>query len=260
MNLILILGPIGNFLVGILSIITWKLKKNIRIKYFVLGGIVWVLAIIPKIIMDITVTSKLNYLTMKMLGLPAFFIVIGLYIGLRTGIFECGFTYLAIAKSKLKEATFNEIIAFGIGFGAFEAILISIPSIIQFIVFIINPSVINVIPETQRRIIEIQLNMPSWIIPAPIIERIFTLIIHVFTVALIFVSIIRKEIRYFIFAFLIKSILDGMIPYFKWLFKPNISPSGMYLTEIWIVIIGLISLICIFHVKSRIGNMVYRYE
>jgi len=255
MNPILILGPIGMFLVGLLSILIWKLKKKIKLKYFIYGGLIWISAIIPKIILDLTITRKLNYLVINTFGLFASFIILGIYIGLRTGFFECGFTYLAIAKSRLRESSFNEIVAFGIGFGAFEAILLSIPSIMQFIVFILNPSIINMIPEAQRKLIEIQLNMPSWIIPAPIIERIFTLIIHVFTTILIFISIVRKEIKYFIFAFFIKSILDGMVPYLKWLFKPSLSPIGIYLSEIWVILLGLISLVGIFYVEPGMKNI-----
>lgn len=140
MNPFLMFGPIGMILVGLLSILIWKLKRHVGVKCFLLGGLVWAAAIAPKIAMDYTITPMLNVWAATTFGLVGLVIILGAYVGLRTGTFECGFTYLAFSKSGLKKMSVDEATAFGIGFGAFEAILIAVPSLIQIVPFALNPS------------------------------------------------------------------------------------------------------------------------
>lgn len=241
MNPLLLLGPLGMILVGGLSIWIWKMKKNVSIKYFLFGGLIWFVAIIPKVILDYTVTSELNRWATTIYGLTGVSIILGAYVGLRTGVFECGFTYLTFSKSNLRELSTDEATAFGIGFGAFEAILIALPSLIQIAVIILNPSLLDSLPPTQRQIIEAQLSLPSWVIPAPIIERIFTMFVHLFTTLLIFISVVRHKFSYFLGAFIYKSMLDAAVPYIQLTFKPNVSPIGIYLAEVWVVTMGSIA-------------------
>ena len=243
MNPLLILGPIGMMLVGMVSIMIWKLQRGVKLKYFLLGGLIWLISITPKFIMDLTITSTLSSWAKSMLGTLGFLTIIGLYVGLRTGLLECGFMYLIFSKSKLKNMLFKEAVAFGIGFGAFEAISISLSAMVQLIVFILNPSILELIPEERREFIEVQLNMPTWVVLAPIIERVFTLLIHIFTTLVIFVSVKWRRLSYLLGAIAYKSVVDAVIPYLHWIFKPTLSPIGAYKAEIWVVVMGLLALL-----------------
>jgi len=243
-------------LVGVISIWIWKVKRNVSIKYFLFGGLIWFIAIVPKIVLDYTVTSKLNTWATTIYGLIGASIILGAYVGLRTGFFECGFTYLTFSKSNLREVSTDEATAFGIGFGAFEAILIAVPSLIQIAVLIFNPSLLDLLPPAQRQILEAQLNLPSWIIPAPIIERIFTLFVHLFTTLLIFISITRHKFSYFISAFLYKSLVDAVVPYIQLTLKPNMSPISIYLAEVWVVTMGSIALAGIYWTRRVLSEKI----
>lgn len=243
MNPFLIFSSIGMILVGFISIIFWKLKSNVSLKYFLFGGIVWIIAIIPKSIMDFTITPSLSSWVTNTYGLTGMVVIIGAYVGIRTGIFECGFTYLAFSKSKLKQISLNEATAFGIGFGAFEAILIAIPSILQMAILFSNPSILELLPIDQRQLIEAQLSLPTWVVPAPIMERILVLFAHLFTILLIFNSIIQRKIRFFFYSFFYKSLLDALVPYLQVTLNVSISPIGIYLAEVWVAIMGLIALL-----------------
>ncbi len=249
LNTWLALGPSGMILVGLLSILIWRVKSHAGMKYFLAGGAVWAAAISLKLILEITLTPKLLWISS--LGSALFLTVMGIYVGIRTGLFECGLTYIAFLKSELKNMSFDEAIAFGIGFGASEAILLGIQSLIQILMFTLNPALLYMIPEPQRRIAEASLSMPTWVIAAPIIERTFTLFSHIFAALLILVSVVRSKSSFFLLSFTYKSLLDALVPYIQATFKPNISPVGAYEAEVWVVVMGSIALFGIAWMKRR---------
>ncbi len=239
-NAWLALGPVGMILVGVLSIIIWRFRSRTKMKYFLVGGAVWAAAISLKLVLELTITPKLLWISS--LGSTVFLAVIGAYVGIRTGLFECGLTYITFIKSDLRNMSFDEAVAFGIGFGALEAILLGFQSLIQILMFTFNPKLLFLIPESQRRIVEASLSMPTWVAAAPVIERIFTLFSHIFAILLILVSVARSRPIFFLLSFSYKSLLDALLPYIQVTFKPNISPIGAYEAEIWIVFMGSIAL------------------
>jgi len=95
MNSFLILGPLGMVAVGLISITIWKVRSSVDLKYFLLGGLIWGIAIAPKLAMDYTLTPRLNSWAKNTYGTTGMLIILGIYVGLRTGLFECGFTFLA---------------------------------------------------------------------------------------------------------------------------------------------------------------------
>ena len=110
----LLFAGIGMILVGILPVVYWR--KDVELKYFLFGALTWAVAIAVKVLMDLT---PLNDFLMRKFTISTFIIILGIYVGLRTGILENGFTYIASKKIEMK---FREAIGFGIGFGGSEAI------------------------------------------------------------------------------------------------------------------------------------------
>lgn len=256
MNPLLIFAPLGMIFVGLLSIYLWRKRSRVGLKCFFFGGLVWFAAIIPKIVLDYLLTPNLSLWTMKVYGFPTAQFILGAYVGLRTGLLECGFAYLALSKSRLRGFSLDEATAFGIGFGSFEAVLLGFPALIQIMVFIANPSLLNLLPQTQRQMVESQLNLPTWVVPAPIIERIFTLFVHVFTTLLVFASITRRRPLYLLGAILYKSLLDGMIPYLQATLNPSLYPPNVYLAEGWVIMMGAVSLVSAFRIREFLSEEV----
>jgi len=241
MNPFLILGPSGMIAVGLVFIAAWKVKKNVSIKYFLFGGLVWGMATAPKLIMDYTLTPRLSSWAINAYGVMGMLIILGVYVGLRTGLFECGFTLLAFSKTKLRDSTLDEATAFGVGFGAFEAILLGLPSIMQIALFILNPSLLESLPPSQREIVESSLNSPTWVAAAPVIERTFTLFAHIFAALLIYISI-RGKPHLFLVSVLYKTLLDALVPYIQTIINMNM-PITLLEAEIWIIMMGLLGAI-----------------
>jgi len=249
MNPYLILSGVGMLLVGAIAPILWWWKKRIEAKFFLYGLILWIIAISPKYIMDLTLTDPLfSYL--KGFGDAVYVILAGLYVGLRTGLLESGLSYLIILKSKIKEVNLNQAIALGIGFGSTEAIFVGFSSFTNILAFILYPNLINKIPESQREIVLQQLNQPSIVIPAPILERVFVLIIHILAILLIFYAIRKSDIRYLLASIFYKTLADGPIPAFRTYLDLNV-PQNVYLVELYFAILALIGLLGIEKIMER---------
>jgi len=242
LNPFVVIGPAGMVAVGTLSIVYWRRRSGAPEKFFFLGGCVWLLAVVPKFVMDLTVTTRLSWWLYSSFGLTWTLALLGIYLGVRTGLLECAATYLAIERSDLRHASVDEVIAFGIGFGAAEAIVLGLPSLLQMATYLINPGMLELL--TWRRYMEMtaQLNAPTWIVAAPIIERAFVLFAHILSVLLIHASVKQGRPRLLVLAFVYKGFLDFPTAYFQWLLASG-SLVTVYIADVWVVLLGCVGLL-----------------
>jgi uncharacterized membrane protein YhfC len=190
--------------------------------------------------MEFTLTPLLNEWWSGSLAL------LGAYVGLRTGLLENGLAWLALAKTRLKGYGFREAAAFGVGFGAFEAILLGLPAALQVAVFTANPALLEQIPAAERELIRASLSLPTWVVGAPIIERAFTLFVHIASTLLVYWSIIMKRLWPFLAAVAYKSVVDAAVPYLQATLNPQLSPTGAYLGEVWVVAVGTVGFLILY--------------
>ena len=205
---VLLLAGIGMMIVAIASVIYWKIKTHVNRKYFFYGVCLWIIATFAKIFLDYTITEPLYYILVGSYPAASIMAIMGLYAGLRTGLFESGFTYIAVIKTKLKTLGFNEAVAIGIGFSFIEALVLGLLSFIGIIYFIMNPGLEAQLAEQQLQ----QLSNPFWIVIAPIIERASTIFIHVFASLLVIYAARVNKASYLFLSIIYKTLIDGMIP------------------------------------------------
>jgi uncharacterized membrane protein YhfC len=240
---------IGMMLVGVVPAVWWWKTRKIPLKYFAFGVFLWIISIAPKVLMDLTITPFLrDYLLSYGTGILV--VTFGLYVGLRTGLFESGFTYIAGLKTKLREVTFDQAVAFGLGFGGIEAVLLGLSSFLTILLFAIMPDLINQIPEAQREIIIQQLNRSTWIVFAPILERCMALLVHVFASLLVFYAIRVLLKRYLLYSIGYKTIVDGVIPALT-VYVGSSTLTGIYLMELPFVGFGLVAVGGILWVRDK---------
>jgi len=251
-NSLLLLSGIGMIIIGLITPIYYWRTKRVRVKYFAFGALVWFFAFIAKIIMDLTISGSIGSYLFG-IGTIAYVIVYGLYIGLRTGLFESGFSYVFALKIKLQNITKKQAIAFGLGFGCFEALFIGFFSFINILFYVLNPSIINILPEQQAELITQMLNQSTWTVPAAIIERIAVIIIHVFTTLLVFYSLKISNKKYLCYSIGFKTIVDGIIPALG-IYIGAGTITGLYLMEIPFIGLGIISLFGIKWISSKWGE------
>ncbi len=248
-NAWLLLSGIGMMLVGILFPIYWWRTQKVPVKYFGYGAVLWVLAIAPKILLDLTITpSMTSYLATY--GTEVLVIVTGIYVGLRTGLFESGFTYLAGLKTKLKKVTYKQAIAFGLGFGGFEALSLGALSFINIYAFVTLPELINQLPAESQAVYLQQLNQSTWVVSAAILERIFIIFVHVFCSLLVFYSLRQAQRKYLYYSIGYKTLVDALVPALQ-VYIGTTTVVGIYLLESPFIALGLFSILGIRWIHQR---------
>src|SRR3990172_10800554 len=89
-----LLSGMGMIVVGAVCVIYWALKRRVSITPFLLGGAAWVVSVALKVgfalICNRRVQSLLSESFTEWVASPLFL----LYIGLLTGVFECGLVQL----------------------------------------------------------------------------------------------------------------------------------------------------------------------
>jgi uncharacterized membrane protein YhfC len=249
-NPVLLVSGIGMVLFGILAPLYWKRKAKVKINYFFWGAGVWVLAVAVKIAMDYTVTPALSA-SLGPYGVAAFLVVMGLYLGLRTGFLESGLSYLVMLRTRLMKMNYREGIAFGIGFGSIEAIFLGVTSFLNVLLFLMVPDLITMLPEAQQAFVLMQLDASSWVVFGPIIERISIMFIHVFSTLLVLCAIRKKRTAYLWISILFKAMVDGIIPWLLYSVEPLSTVAGTYLIETPFIILAVISYFGIGWMRAR---------
>lgn len=245
----LLLSGIGMMLIGVVPALWWWRTKAVSVKFFGYGAALWIIAVTPKIFMDSFITPSLRaYLAGY--GSAVLVIITGIYVGLQTGFFENGFTYIAALKTKLKHIDFKQAVAFGLGFGGFEAFILGLMSFLNILVFLAMPNILEQLPIEQKEAVLQQVGQSTWIIFSPLIERGFTLFIHLFSMLLVFYVVKFLYKRYLIASISYKSVVDGIIPALT-IYVGSQTLIGLYSMEIPIIVLGVIGIIGFYWIKEK---------
>ncbi len=243
-----LLSGAGMIAVGAIAVYLWRRRAGAV--YFLYGALFWMAAIAIKLVMDFTVTAPFREL------LPHTWVAaltIGLYYGLRTGLFESGIPYLSARLSRLKP-TFDQAVAIGIGFGAAEAILLGLGSLVNVLVFITMPEVISSYPQATQDALQMQLSLAF--IPIPVIERLTVLFCHIFATVLALYAI-KAGWKWLALSIAIGVLLDGSIFWFAY-FIPSSSFAYTAVIEAFVAAIGVASLYGLYLLKKRYDSHVLK--
>jgi uncharacterized membrane protein YhfC len=207
-----------------------------------LGALAWIISVALKFAWAVPTNKPiLNFLKTK---LPARLSgpISWSYIGLLTGIFECGIALAFILKLPiLYYANWENALAFGVGFGAVEALLLGLGYLGQIGYYTFRP---KSIPKKERGQWEVTPNT-LLMIPVGIVERMATMPIHVFTKVLIILAVQQNIYLLFWFSFGFKSLVDGIA---GWMhlekdIKNVTKASQMWAYESIFIILAIISLL-----------------
>jgi uncharacterized membrane protein YhfC len=104
--------------------------------------------------------------------------------------------------TRLGRMTWGHALAFGIGFGAVEALLLGVQSLANAVFAIATPALVPVGPEAIA-----QMNNPLLQL-APIVERFFAILLHIFACLLVIYAARTRQARWFWLAFAYKTGID----------------------------------------------------
>lgn len=236
MSPIFLLSGIGMVLVGFVFILYWTIRTRINWIFVLLGAFAWLIAVILKWIASLPMQSIINYLKNS---LPSYIAEpLGwLYIGLLTGIFECGIVLVYIYLTRIKNSTWQEGVGFGIGFGGFEAVLVGVGSFFLTLLVICCP---NILPPEVIRFAQAGNDSPL-VIPADILERITAIFIHILSCLLIIYAVQNAQWKWFWISFIYKTTIDAIAGYLHLTYGvENLTLIGRWIFEIAVLPYGIV--------------------
>jgi hypothetical protein len=223
-----LLSGLGMFVIGGSCIMYWRNKTAVPLRFFGWGALAWGLTVATKLVFAVAFNQPVAGAIYEFLPSSLAGPLLWLYIGLLTGIFECGGVLLLVSKTKLKEMHWIEAIAFGIGFGAIEAMLLG--SISYASTF--------------------ELGLSPLIIPAPVIERTAAMFIHVFSNVLIVLSVRSGSWMEFWESFFYKTAVDGVAAFGSLSYGLE-SLSHIYTLELVVTFFGIIGFLGLRQLKRK---------
>jgi uncharacterized membrane protein YhfC len=239
MNPLYLLQGVCMSAVGLFAVLYWKRRNQVPATFFLWGGLSWLIAIVLKSIASAPmpqIMDRLRDLAPPNISEPSLW----LFIGLLTGVFECGTTLVMVCRTqRIRSADWRKALAFGLGFGAAEAIILGVYSFVIVLLIIVIPDQLP--PEL------LDLADPSkesiWAIPVPIVERAIVILLHTFSSLLIIFAVQKKEWRWFWGSFLYKTAMDIIAGYFHITYGlQNLTLGGLWLVELFLLPFGLIGI------------------
>jgi uncharacterized membrane protein YhfC len=243
----LVLAPgIGMILVA-LGFAAYVLHRRLGIRFLLVGALAWVVTVALKFAWAIPFNPMIYAALLGALPASVAIPVFEAYVGALTGIFEVGVTFLAVRFTRLGRAPWASALAFGIGFGVVEALLLGISPLTAGLVALLAPATFS--PDQLESIAAVANPLLAL---APIWERFFTIWVHILSNLLIFYAVAIRQTRWFWLAFAYKTAIDAVAAY------AQLSGllSNEYLIGIWIIegIVALFGLAGIWGVRWLSGR------
>lgn len=200
---VILLGGTGMILVA-LGFFAYAIVRRLGWKYLVFGALMWFGTVAVKFVLAIPINPILYRVLTGGANEGIGVLVFDLYVGTLTGLTEVLIVWLVLRYSRWGQVEWKRALAFGIGFGAFEALLLGVSSLASTLVALLMPQEIPAAALSQFKMAE---NVLLGI--APIIERFFTIWVHILSNVLLFYAVVIKQARWFWLAFVYKSLIDA---------------------------------------------------
>jgi uncharacterized membrane protein YhfC len=249
-NPLLLLSGIGMVLVGLSALYLSRRRLGIPWSVFAFGGVAWLAAFAVKAMMDLAALEAGSlwdpFQGWDALGLLA---LIGAYLGLRTGLLESGLSYLFLNASDIRK-DFRHALAFGIGFGAAEAVFLGVSALIDIGLLLAFPEVLNILPPGAAETVSAQLDMSTLAVVPPILERALVMVIHCFAAVLVFLSASTRRMAYLWMSVGYKAAADGMVPFLAYSLDYT-QLANLYLAELPVAALAVAGVLGILWSRAR---------
>jgi uncharacterized membrane protein YhfC len=239
--------------VALVAVVYWQRRHRVSFALFLLGALAWVVANGLKSIAAIPIPTVIDTVRAALPGALAE-PLLWLYIGLLTGIFECGVVLGVAHIRRVRSSHWPEAVGFGLGFGAIEAILLGVSSLTVTLLIILIPDQLP--PELLQLADEQGGSLLA--IPAPIVERVITMLVHAFSCVLIIYAVQTRQWKWFWLSFLYKTTLDTIAGFIQLTVGvQNLTILGMWLVELVLLPFGIAGLwgLVVFRQRWPLGHL-----
>lgn len=245
---VILLGGTGMILVA-LGFLAYAFIRRLGWKYLVFGALMWLGTVAVKFVLAIPINPVLYRALTGGAKEGIGVLVFDLYVGALTGLTEVLIVWLVLRYSRWGKVEWKRALAFGIGFGAFEALLLGIGSLTGMLVALLAP---QSLPTEALRQIKIAENVLLGI--APIVERFFTIWVHILSNVLLFYAVVIKQIRWFWLAFVYKSLIDAWAAWGQ-LAGMTATVEQVWVLEAVVIVWGVIGWLGTHWVQARYPNV-----
>jgi uncharacterized membrane protein YhfC len=186
------------------AFIIFARQKGGSWRYLGLGALAWVVTNIIKYFVAISanpVVYRILYVPNELLapGSVLFYV----YVGVLTGLTEVLLLWLLLRYTRLGRVSWTEALAFGIGFGAFEALYLGISNLASSIPALIAPQSLQADALNSFRL----LNNPLYSL-APATDRFPATLVHIYGNMLLFYGVVSGQSRWLWVSIAFKSLVD----------------------------------------------------
>jgi uncharacterized membrane protein YhfC len=240
----IILPGVGKIVIA-LAFIVFARQKGGSWRYLGLGALIWMVTVAVKFL----VATPLNPLVYQMLYVPdALFapgsVLFYVYVGVLTGLTEVLLAWLLLRYTRLGRVSWTNALAFGIGFGAFEALYQGIPSLVSNISALAAP---QSLPAATLSSLQL-LNDPLFGL-APATDRFAATLVHVFGNVLLFYGVASSQARWLWVSFALKSLVDTVAAFAIFLGTPTL--TVLWLLEVVLLVFGCVCLWGLIQIRQR---------
>ena len=187
-------------------------KFKLSWKLFLAGGLTFIASQVLHIPLVLALTS-----TFKSWGIIAYALILGLL----AGLFEESARYILFKFIRKDTKTWNEGVFIGLGHGGTEAIILGILAAVGFINMLVYRNIdlatVPSIPAEQLELAKQQVaaywSTPFYLAILGMLERIFTICLHISLSVMVLYSIINKKPIWFWLAILWHTIVDAAAVY-----------------------------------------------
>jgi uncharacterized membrane protein YhfC len=230
----IILPAIGKIIIA-LAFIVFARQKGGSWRYLGLGALIWIVTVGVKFL----VATPLNPLVYQLLYVPdALFapgsVLFYVYVGVLTGLTEVLLAWLLLRYTRLGRVSWANALAFGIGFGAFEALYQGIPSLVSNISALASS---QAFPAATLSSLQL-LNDPLFAL-APATDRFAATLVHIFGNMLLFYGVASKQARWLWVSFALKCLVDTVAAFAIFLGTPTL--AVLWLLEGVLLAFGCVS-------------------
>lgn len=199
-----VLSGLGMIAVAVGATLFWRRRAHAAWSFFGAGALAWTVGVALKVAWAVPLNKPILAFFSSHFGRVSG-PVSWLYIGLLTGVFEVGATWAAMRFTRVRKATPDEAMAFGIGFGAFEAFLLGVASLFAIVAAL---AFWTKLPEVAQRALGGRTS--PWMIAIPIVERIYAVAAHAVSCVLVFQGVQQRRASPLLASFVYKTLVDGI--------------------------------------------------
>ena len=199
-------SALGMIAVALVAVLAFRRRSRASYAAFGIGALAWTVGVAAKIAWAVPTNKAVLAFFTAHLGRVAG-PVSWLYIGLLTGIFEVGATWIFVRFTRIRAAGRADVTAFGIGFGAIEALLLGLLSLAILAVVALFWSRL---PREAQAALAGHGQSSRWVVVLPVLERAYCVVAHAVSCILVACAVQQRRPRWLALSFAYKTLVDGI--------------------------------------------------